>query len=138
MELEEGIIDLVCDLKKKCIENDSKFISDLNISDSEYNFIKTLITCKNMNSKSIANKMRLSPSRVSRIIDNMVINGYLSRKNAKEDRRNININLTKKGDNLVEKVVDFREECETIIIKSLTKKESEVIKSILNKIINSL
>ena len=124
MELEEGIIDLVCDLKKKCIENDSKFISDLNISDSEYNFIKTLITCKSMNSKSIANKMGLSPSRVSRIIDNMVINGYLSRKNSEEDRRNISISLTKKGDGLVEKVIKFREECETIITQALTKKES--------------
>ncbi len=138
MELEEGVIDLVCEIKKKCIENDSRFISNLNISDSEYNFIKALIACKKMNSKSIANKMNLSPSRVSRIIDKMVKGGYLNRKSSEEDRRNISISLTNKGNNLLDEVIKFRKICETKITSSLTDIEFDMVKSVLTKIINSL
>ncbi|MBN2668936.1 MAG: MarR family transcriptional regulator [Bacteroidales bacterium] len=138
MTKDEGIIDLVCEIKKKCIENDSRFIADINISDSEYNFIKALINCKSFNSKSIAKKMNISLSRVSRIIDKMVKGGYVTRTNSEEDRRTINISLTSEGKRLVEEVVQFRLSCEKKITTSLTDMECNMVKTILNKIIDSL
>ncbi|MBN1253468.1 MAG: MarR family transcriptional regulator [Bacteroidales bacterium] len=134
----DGIIDLVCELKKKCIESDSQFSSTLNITDSEYNFMKALINCNNLNSKSISKKMGLSLSRVSRIIDKLVKNGYLLRYNDEIDRRTININLTKEGENLKNVTIKFIANCEKRITDNLSEEELNNLKKYLSSIIDIL
>jgi len=134
----DSIIDLICELKKKCIESDSQFISSMNISDAEYNLIKALINCTKFDSKSISKKMCISPSRVSRIIDKAVKNGYLERTQDTIDRRLVNIKLTVAGKELRETISKFRKKCDDAIIKSLPEFEIESLKKNLETIIEIL
>ena len=133
-----GIIDLVYELKKKCIESDTEFVSNLNISDSEYNFTKALINCTTLNSKSIAAKMGVSLSRVSRIIDNMVKKGYMERDLSQKDRREITIKLSDKGEILKKSIIRFRNDCEDKITNSLSDGEIDTLKNNLAKILELL
>ncbi len=134
----ESIIDLICDLKKKCIESDNQFISEMNISDAEYNLVKALINCQKFDSKSISEKMGISLSRVSRIIDKAVKNEYLERTQSTTDRRTVNIKLTKKGKELRKTISKFRKKCDDAIIKSLPEFEIESMKNNLKTIIEIL
>lgn len=134
----DGIIDLVCELKKKCVESDTQFSSELNLSDSEYNFIKALINCKDLESSSIAEKMNISLSRVSRIIEKMVKHGYIKRTINESDRRGIKLEITAKGEQLKQTVIAFRMSCEKRITEALEKEEVEALKRNLLTIIDIL
>jgi len=132
------VIDLINQLKKKCISFDIDCMREHNISDSEYNFFLIAADCEKLNSKLIAEKMNLSLSRVSRVIDKLVKNGFIERESNLEDRRIININLSKKGKDLKTRIDDFRNECERKIIKSIPSSELSVIKKGFEDIINVL
>lgn len=132
---ESTIIDLIFDLQKKySVENDT-FISELNISQAEYNMFICLKNCKHFNSYSVSEKMNLSLSRVSRIIDKMVNKSYLTRTTNKIDRRAIDIKMTTKGKGILEKIVIYTKERETQLEEQLTDAEYAEIKSCFKKLI---
>ena len=134
----ENIIDLIYELKKKCKISDAQFITEQNISDSEYHFFLIVANSDDLNSKSLAEKMNLSPSRVSRVVDKLVKNGYLLRKSSETDRRNIDISLTKKGQELSENIKIFRKDCEKKIIERLSKEELLKAKGLFKNLIETL
>ena len=82
--------------------------------------------------------MDLSLSRVSRIIDKLVIDGFLKRENDKNDRRIINIKLSKKGQDLKKQIENFRTECETRITESIPSSKLNIIREGFEDIINVL
>lgn len=132
------VIDLINQLKKKCISFDIDCMKKHNISDSEYNFFLIAFDCKKLNSKSIAEKMDLSLSRVSRIIDKLVNDGFIKRESNKKDRRIINIKLSKKGHDLKTEIENFRIECETRITESIPTSKLDTIKEGFEDIIKVL
>ncbi|OYT17241.1 MAG: hypothetical protein B7C24_03570, partial [Bacteroidetes bacterium 4572_77] len=85
------ILDLIHNIKKKCAYRDSKFFKQHDITQAEYNMLFCLKNCKVFNSYVVADKMQLSLSRVSRIIDKMVSKGFLYRTVNEVDRRAIDI-----------------------------------------------
>lgn len=132
------VIDLINELKKKCIVFDLDCMKKHNISDSEYNFFLIASDCKKLNSKSIAVKMDLSLSRVSRIIDKLVINGFLEREQDQQDRRTIKIKLSEKGMALKKEIENFRTECETRITQKIPSTKLNIIREGFEDIINVL
>ncbi|MEN8118734.1 MAG: MarR family transcriptional regulator [Bacteroidota bacterium] len=132
------VVDLLNQLKKKCLELDLICMKEHNISDSEYNFFLIVSDCKRLNSKSIAEKMGLSLSRTSRIIDKLVNNGLIERDHNIKDRRIINIRLSKKGIDLKTKIDNFRIECETRITENIPASKLNIIKESFEDIINVL
>ena len=138
MKMNENVIDLIYELKKKCVKSDIQFAVDLKINQSEYNFVQFLTGSNKMTCKAIAEKMNLSTSRVSRIIDNMVKKGFLTRTYPENDRRNININLTEKGILLKKEILKFKKECEQKITESLSESEQASVNYYLKKIIELL
>jgi len=95
-----------------------------------------LKNCKHFNSYSVAEKMSLSLSRVSRIIEKMVNKGFLNRTINKEDRRAIDIKMTKKGENILQSIVVFLKEREDYIENQLNDADISKIKSSFNKLID--
>ena len=136
MEKEETILDLVFEIQKEYHKTNDEFIKTIGISQSEYNMFICIRNNTNINSLSIADRMNLSLSRVSRIIDKMVNNEFLIRHINKEDRRAFNIETTIKGDAIINEISSFihsrNAECEN----HLTEKEVKEIKTNLNKLLN--
>jgi DNA-binding MarR family transcriptional regulator len=133
---ESTIIDLIFELQKKCSLENDKFIEKLGISQAEYNMFICLKNCKHFNSYSVAEKMSLSLSRVSRIIEKMVNKGFLNRTINKEDRRAIDIKMTKKGESILQSIVVFLKERENYIENQLNDADISKIKSSFNKLID--
>ena len=59
-------------------------------------------TDESLNNKQIAERMKLSPSRLTRIIDGLVKKEYINREIDNDDRRNMRVSLSKKGQLLVD------------------------------------
>jgi DNA-binding MarR family transcriptional regulator len=132
----KGILDLLYELNKKCIQNDEDFFNSLNISLAEYNMFICLKDCKHFNNYSVAEKMNLSLSRVSRIIDKMVYKEFLSRTISKTDRRAIDIKMTPKGKETLKRIMDYRAIRAQKIDTEISENEKEKIAVNLNKLIS--
>lgn len=135
---DSSILDLIYELKKKCIQSDDDFFNTLDISQAEYNMFICLKNCKHFNSYSVAEKMQLSLSRVSRIIDKMVNKEFLTRSTNKDDRRAIDIKMTPKGKEVMNKIIEYRSERESKLESKVNEKEKADISVNLKKLIEIL
>lgn len=135
IDMEEStILDLIYELKKKCTQRDEDFFNSIDISQAEYNMFLCLRNCKHFNSYSVAEKMQLSLSRVSRIIDKMVNKDLLSRTTNKVDRRAIDIKMTEMGKEIMTQIIEYREKRELNLQSKINKSEEAEIKQCLEKL----
>jgi DNA-binding MarR family transcriptional regulator len=132
------LLDLIYELRKKCLQIDESLFDSFDISQAEYNMFICLKNCKHFNSYSVAEKMNLSLSRVSRIIDKMVGKEFLTRTTNKLDRRAIDIKLTPKGKEIMTKIDEYRLERCTKINTQINNAEAEQISTSLQKLIEIL
>jgi len=135
--MNKSIIDLIIELKKGCMEDEEHIRTICNISFAEYKGIMEIDIEERMTCNALAKKMGLSPSRGSRIIDNLVRKGYLLRMVNPADRRSFVVSLSFKGAKIRKQIKQERNNCEKRIIKSFSEKEVELIKEgleLINKI----
>jgi DNA-binding MarR family transcriptional regulator len=138
METLTGIMSMVYEMKKKCLQVDHKLMEDLKISQSELLFFSALNNCQGITSPELAKNMGLSPSRVSRVVDKLFVNGYLDRNTATNDRRVITLCLTAKGKAIRTKIDKVRNECEERLLDIIPSAEMERFTEIFSKIVVNL
>lgn len=137
--MEKSIVDLIIQLKKGCMNNEKQIRTLCNISLAEYKGITVISAGEKITCDILSKKMGLSPSRGSRIIDNLVKKEYLLRMVNPEDRRSFVISLSSRGAKLKNQIGQERNSCERRIRKKLSAKEFELIKEgleLITKIFN--
>lgn len=138
MDVTSGIMGIVYQMKKKCAHIDQKLMDELGITQSELLFFSSLDECTAVNSNELSRTMGLSPSRISRVVDKLVISGYLDRNTDLSDRRAITLCLTDKGKKIKDKIDKERQFCENQVLKVLPNEEVEKFREIINKIIKAI
>lgn len=98
------LADLTFNLLARCQEKESWLAEKHGLTHSELKCLRLFGTDENINNKQIAERMNLSPSRLTRIIDGLVKNGYMVREVDNEDRRNMRVFLSKRGKTLTNKL----------------------------------
>ena len=136
--MDKNILELLYELKKKCLINDEAFMSKANLTLAEYHFFIAISSCNEINSNIIAKKMDLSLSRISRVIDMLVKRKFLTRKTDSSDRRAIKLSLTKEGKDLKKQIEEYRKDCEFKIVKNVSSKELDIIKKSFTKVLELL
>jgi len=137
--MEKSIIDLIIKLKKFCMEDEEQIRTICKVSLAEYKGIIVINEGERLTCNLLSKKMGLSPSRGSRIIDNLVKKEYLLRMVNPEDRRSFVISLSSRGARLKSQIEQERNSCERRIRNKLSAKEVELIKEgleLINKIFN--
>lgn len=135
MGASSGIMGMVYEMKKKCAQIDQRLMDELELSQSELLFFSSLNDCQAISSPGLAKDMGLSPSRVSRVIEKLVVNGYLDRKPDVTDRRAITLCLTEKGKVVREKIDKVKSDCEARLLETVPSEEVEKFRDIISKII---
>lgn len=74
---------------------------------------------------------------ITRMIELMVKEGFIERKESKIDRRKKDLNVTKKGKKLLDLAIPIISENREIAQKGITEKERETLIKLLNKIITN-
>ena len=135
METPSGIMGMIYELKKKCSQSDQRLMRDLKISQSELLFFSALDNCQGISSPELAKNMGLSLSRISRIVDKLVINGYLDRNADTTDRRAIKLCLTPKGKSIRNKIDKSRNECEERLLEIIPSEDITRFEQIFSQIV---
>jgi DNA-binding MarR family transcriptional regulator len=138
METTSGILSMVYEMKKKCAQVDQQLMEDLKISQSELLFFSALNNCQGLSSPELAKNMGLSLSRISRVVDKLVVNGYLDRNADTADRRAITLCLTGKGKLIRGKIDQVRNECEIRLLETISSEEVEKFREIFSKVVRNM
>jgi DNA-binding MarR family transcriptional regulator len=91
-------------LLQTCQQKESLIAEQYGLTQSEFRCLKLFDKKEVINNKTIAKRMNLSASRLTRIIDGLVAKDYMEREINPSDRRNMDVNLSKKGVQLVLKL----------------------------------
>ncbi len=138
MGTSSGIMGIIYELKKKCSQVDQKLMDELKISQSELQFFSALDNCQGISSPELAKNMALSLSRISRVVDKLVINGYLDRKTDDLDRRAIRLCLTPKGKAIRSKIDKVRNECEERLLDIIPSAEVEHFEKLFSQMVSKM
>jgi DNA-binding MarR family transcriptional regulator len=93
--------DMTFDLFNNCQEKEYKIAGMYGLSQAEFRCLRYFGVGEKINNKKIACRMKLSPGRLTRIIDGLVIKGLLIRELNSADRRNMNVSLSPNGVQLI-------------------------------------
>ena len=138
MEKGVEILSLVYEMKKKCAAIDTQLMDHLHLSQSELLFFSSLDQCTGISSPELARNMGLSASRISRVIEKLVVDGYLDRNIDKSDRRAITLCLTDNGRKIRSEIEKSRKECEARLLNVLPESDLEKFREIIGKMIKEL
>jgi DNA-binding MarR family transcriptional regulator len=95
------LADLTFILLSKCQEKEHHLAEQHGLTQAEFRCLRLFGTTECLNNKQIAERMALSPSRLTRIIDGLVKKQYMDREIEPNDRRNMRVTLSHKGVNIV-------------------------------------
>jgi len=98
------LANLTFTLLSTCQQKENIFAEQYGLTQAEFRCLKMFDKKETVNNKTIAKRMNLSASRLTRIIDGLVAKGYTEREINPSDRRNMDVNLSKKGNHLVQKL----------------------------------
>lgn len=97
----ERLANLTFSLLANCQEKEVRLATIHSLTQAEFRCLRLFGTDESVNNKKIAERMNLSPSRLTRIIDGLVEKEYILREIDPEDRRNMRVMLSKRGRQLV-------------------------------------
>ena len=97
----ERLANLTFSLLANCQEKEVRLATVHNLTQAEFRCLRFFGTDESVNNKSIAERMNLSPSRLTRIIDGLVEKEYIIREIDPNDRRNMRVMLSRRGKHLV-------------------------------------
>jgi DNA-binding MarR family transcriptional regulator len=100
------LADLTFKLLANCQEKEARLAEKYGLTQSEFRCLRLFNKNDVLNNKMVAERMNLSPSRLTRIIDGLVAKQYIIRQIEPADRRNMKVELSKKGNVIVQKLND--------------------------------
>lgn len=100
----EHLANLTFSLLAKCQEKEAWLADAHGLFQAEFKCLRLIGKDESLNNMQIAERMNLSPSRLTRIIDGLVKKGYIKREIDQRDRRNMKLSLSKKGKMLTNKL----------------------------------
>ncbi len=126
--------ELILALKRKCQRNEDRIQAQLGLSQAEFNGLIVLDEGQEVSGCAFAERMALSPSRGSRVLDLLVSDGYVKTVAGSTDRRAIVISLTPKGRRTKQRIVDDMEACERRICSGLDERTVSRIRDALESL----
>ena len=95
--MSKHLFELILSIKHKCQSNEEEIRDEVGLSHGEFNGLIILEPGQKILGFDFADRMGLSPSRGSRVLNKLVTDGYVKTQAKPDDRRTILIGLTPKG-----------------------------------------
>lgn len=98
------LADLTFSLLASCQEKESRLAAQHGLTSAEFRCLRLFGAEESLNNKKIAERMGLSPSRLTRIIDGLVAKNLIHREINNADRRNMRVYLSPEGIEIVQRL----------------------------------
>lgn len=114
----------------------SKELREFGIYEPQYNVLRILRAAggKPVMVNNILEGMVQRSSNVTRIVDKLILKGLVERNLSKSDRRKMDVKITKKGLNLLEKLDERVHAFHEPYLKKLTRDEAIQLKNLIRKL----
>jgi DNA-binding MarR family transcriptional regulator len=132
---DENLVDILVDLRKECEAHEEKVGTSLDLSKAEYNGLLCLVKGERITCQEFSERMNLSVSRGSRVIDRLFEKGYLNRVDCSEDRRCKHVELTKSGLTVRRKIDKQRQDCEQKLAADCSDQKLTMLKKELRRLV---
>ena len=100
----ERLSNLTFSLLARCQVKEAWLAEVHGLFQAEFKCLRLFGADESLNNTQIAKRMKLSPSRLTRIIDGLVQKGYMKREIDQYDRRNMRVILSRRGKILTHKL----------------------------------
>ncbi|MBD3288550.1 MarR family transcriptional regulator [candidate division KSB1 bacterium] len=130
--------EIISRLFSNCQEKEMRHASKFGVSIVEFRCLRALYDKNGITVNELAQKMSLTSSRVTRIIDNLVSKKLVTREIGTRDRRIYNLHLTAKGESLAGELIDHYREIHGQILKSIPSDEREKMITSLYRLNNAV
>ncbi len=98
------LADLTFSLLASCQEKESRLAAQHGLTQAEFRCLRLFGMGESLNNKKIAERMGLSASRLTRIIDGLVAKNLMQREINNADRRNMRVYLSEQGIEIVQQL----------------------------------
>ena len=115
----EHLANLTFNLLARCQEKEAWLAEKHGLFQAEFKCLRLIGSDKSLNNTQISKRMKLSPSRLTRIIDTLVQKGYMKREIEQSDRRNMSLFLSRRGKILTNKLNKAFIEIHSEILKDI-------------------
>lgn len=109
------LFELILAVKRRCQGNEEQIQRELGLSQAEFNALIVLDSEQQVSGCEFAERMALSPSRGSRVLNRLVAGGYAHVLPGATDRRAIVISLTPRGGAIRQQIIGRMAACESRI-----------------------
>lgn len=134
----EKLADLTFQLLASCQEKENRLARQHNLTDAEFRCLRSMTENESLNNKEIAERMNLSPSRLTRIIDGLVKKGYVKREIQPNDRRNMQVYLSEKGIDFVKQLNRAYINIHTQILSEIDKAQHKPLIEAMDNLLRSV
>lgn len=113
-------------------------LKSFDISIQQFNVLRILNGQKGKpaNLSTIQERMVSKMSNTTRLVDKLIVKGYVERVICKSNRRKVEITITEEGKNFLKKLNPIMQSFEDRITASLSKKDLIMLNELLNKLRN--
>ncbi|HKB85807.1 MAG TPA: MarR family transcriptional regulator [Ignavibacteriaceae bacterium] len=132
------LADLTFKLLANCQEKEARLAESYGLTQSEFRCLRLFNKDDVLNNKQVAERMNLSPSRLTRIIDGLVVKGYIIRQIEPSDRRNMKVQLSKRGKVIVQKLNDAYVKIHKEILEDIDKNQHKPLINAMENLLVAL
>jgi DNA-binding MarR family transcriptional regulator len=106
----------------------------LDLAPADAGILRLLRVASGLSQQELAGKLRIHPSRLVAILDNLEKRGYLDRRPNPDDRRLYSLHLTKGGEEVLGRIGKVAREHQDALLAALTNEERAALGSLLLRI----
>jgi DNA-binding MarR family transcriptional regulator len=132
------LIDIIYSLSDKCSQHRNKHLKELGLSKAEFKGLMCVDKNHQLTCKEFSERMGLSLSRGSRVIDKLYQKKYILRTDSPSDRRCKMIRLTQTGKEVRTQIDREKDKCEKKLTSEMPNKKSTQLKKDLLSLIDKL
>ena len=115
-------------------ENYSRLAMERGLTESEFRCLRLMGFEKGLSNKKIAERMSLSQSRLTRIVDGLCEKGYMTRESNPKDFRSLNLTLSRKAKSFIQKLEQSNIELHNKILNSTSIPQQKVLLAAMDKL----
>ena len=134
----EHLANLTFNLLAQCQEKEVRLANNHHLTQAEFRCLRLFDTDESVNNKKIAERMNLSPSRLTRIIDGLVEKGYINREIDPNDRRNMRVMLSRRGRQLVNQLNRAYVDIHNEILEEIDSQQHEPLITAMQHLLEAL
>lgn len=118
-------------------ENQKKFLEPEDITPQQYNILRILRgSHKPLSTLQIRERMLDKMSDTSRIVDRLLLKGFVDKKTCATDKRLVDITINEKGLEMLLRLDNRNLELDRMVTSTLTEEEASTLNNLLDKMRN--